>query len=243
MHTFLSNQARATHGVREGCWYFEITIEHLGETGHARCGWCTSKADIQAPVGSDQYGFAYRDLEGTKVHKGMREAYGEGYNEGDVLGFYIYLPPFDKPEIQGSKPELFLYKGSTYKMEQPEKVPEPLYGSMVAFSKNGKMQGIAYNDITEGTYFPAASLYTQPNPARLAEVRFNFGPSFVHPPGALKEGIPFPRPMSAMALPSPSPTPKAPTITPHGSVADVEPKLLENEADKERPDQIQVDNT
>ena len=84
----------------------------------------------------------------------------------------------------------FLYKGSTYKMEQPEKVPEPLYGSMVAFSKNGKMQGIAYNDITEGTYFPAASLYTQPNPARLAEVRFNFGPSFVHPPVRLL-GLPY----------------------------------------------------
>eukprot|EP00959_Pyramimonas_sp_CCMP1952_P024094 505462-Pyramimonas_sp.AAC.1 len=40
-------QARATHGVQDGCWYFELTIEHLGETGHARCGWCTSKADIQ----------------------------------------------------------------------------------------------------------------------------------------------------------------------------------------------------
>eukprot|EP00240_Pyramimonas_obovata_P001044 CAMPEP_0118930446 /NCGR_PEP_ID=MMETSP1169-20130426/7130_1 /TAXON_ID=36882 /ORGANISM="Pyramimonas obovata, Strain CCMP722" /LENGTH=473 /DNA_ID=CAMNT_0006872805 /DNA_START=10 /DNA_END=1431 /DNA_ORIENTATION=- len=193
--------ARATHGVREGCWYFEITIEHLGETGHARCGWCTSKADIQAPVGSDQYGFAYRDLEGAKVHKGIREAYSDEYTEGDVLGFYIYLPAFDKPEVPGTKPELFLYKGSTYKVEQPEKAPEPLLGSMVAFSKNGKMLGVAFRDIIEGTYFPAASLYTQPNPAKLAEVRFNFGPDFIHPPVAIKEGLPVPKPISEIASP------------------------------------------
>eukprot|EP00976_Prorocentrum_cordatum_P067580 1178805-Prorocentrum_minimum.AAC.4 len=100
-------QARATHGVQDGCWYFELTIEHLGETGHARCGWCTSKADIQAPVGADQYGFAYRDMEGTKVHKGMREAYGDEYAEGDVIGFYIYLPAVDKPKTsETDKPEL-----------------------------------------------------------------------------------------------------------------------------------------
>lgn len=31
---------RATHGAREGAWYFEVRIEHLGETGAARLGWC-----------------------------------------------------------------------------------------------------------------------------------------------------------------------------------------------------------
>ena len=49
--------------MREGCWYFEVTVQHLGETGHARVGWCTKKADVQAPTGADAHGFAYRDLE------------------------------------------------------------------------------------------------------------------------------------------------------------------------------------
>jgi hypothetical protein len=54
------------------------------------------------------------------------------------------------------------------------------------FQNVSKMfQGAAFADVTAGTYFPAASLYTQPNPTRLAEVRFNFGPSFVHPPVSL----------------------------------------------------------
>lgn len=44
------NQARATHGVAEGCWYFEVTVEYLGETGHCRVGWATKQAHLHAPV-------------------------------------------------------------------------------------------------------------------------------------------------------------------------------------------------
>jgi len=31
---------RATHGVAAGAWYCEVRLAHLGETGHARLGWC-----------------------------------------------------------------------------------------------------------------------------------------------------------------------------------------------------------
>ncbi|KAL0370342.1 UNVERIFIED_CONTAM: protein TRAUCO [Sesamum angustifolium] len=61
---------RATRGVTEGAWYFEIKVVHLGET------------DIQGSAGQL-----------IKVHKALREKYGEeGYKEGDVIGFYINLP-------------------------------------------------------------------------------------------------------------------------------------------------------
>lgn len=84
---------RATRGVTEGAWYFEIKVVHLGETGHTRLGWSTEKGDLQAPVGYDANSFGYRDIDGSKVHKALREKYGdEGYKEGDVIGFYINLP-------------------------------------------------------------------------------------------------------------------------------------------------------
>ncbi len=35
---------RATHGAASGAWYCEVRVERLGETGHARLGWCVSHA-------------------------------------------------------------------------------------------------------------------------------------------------------------------------------------------------------
>ena len=47
---------------------------------------------LQAPVGYDEHSFGYRDLEGSKVHKALREEYGRAYKEGDVIGCYIHMP-------------------------------------------------------------------------------------------------------------------------------------------------------
>ena len=40
---------------------------------------------MQAPVGNDDFSFGYRDLEGSKVHKGLREEYGAPYREVSQL--------------------------------------------------------------------------------------------------------------------------------------------------------------
>mmetsp|Transcript_33688 Transcript_33688/g.63441 ORF Transcript_33688/g.63441 Transcript_33688/m.63441 type:complete len:365 (+) Transcript_33688:105-1199(+) len=189
---------RATHGVGEGSWYYEAKIVHLGPTGHCRAGWCTSKADTQAPV--DQNGYAYRDLEGCKVHKGLRESYAEPYAAGDTIGFYIHLPPTSTVPTEPPPKEVVEWKGVPYQVEAPEVPPKALKGSLVAFSKNGKMQGVAYRDILEGSYFAAVSLYTLPNPEKLAEVRFNFGPDFEYPPVPVEEGLPVPKAVSEVAL-------------------------------------------
>lgn len=44
----------------QGAWYCEVKVAHLGETGHVRLGWCTRKAELQAPVGFDTHGYCYR---------------------------------------------------------------------------------------------------------------------------------------------------------------------------------------
>lgn len=119
---------RATRGVTEGAWYFEIKVVHLGETGHTRLGWSTEKGDLQAPVGYDGNSFGYRDIDGSKVHKALREKYGdEGYKQGDVLGFYINLP--EGGSYAPNPPRLVWHKGQRYvcapnaKEDSPKVVP------------------------------------------------------------------------------------------------------------------------
>lgn len=118
---------RATRGVQEGAWYFEIRVMKLGESGHTRLGWATEKGDLQAPVGFDGNSFAYRDVDGSKVHKALREKYGDGYGEGDVIGFYISLP--EGGLYAPKPPQLVWYKGQRYicasdiKEEPPKVVP------------------------------------------------------------------------------------------------------------------------
>ncbi|KAI3461127.1 hypothetical protein Pfo_017790 [Paulownia fortunei] len=186
--------ARATRGVTEGAWYFEIKVVHLGETGHTRLGWSTDKGDLQAPVGYDGNSFGYRDIDGSKVHKALREKYGEeGYKEGDVIGFYINLP--DGGSYVPNPPRLVWYKGQRYVCapDAKEDPPKVLPGSEISFFKNGICQGVAFRDLYGGHYYPAASMYTLPNQPNCV-VKFNFGPDFETFPVDFG-GRPVPRPM------------------------------------------------
>ncbi|XP_057456773.1 protein TRAUCO isoform X2 [Lotus japonicus] len=175
---------RATRGVMEGAWYFEIKVVKLGETGHTRLGWSTAKGDLQAPVGYDGNSFGYRDIDGSKIHKALREKYGEeGYKEGDVIGCYINLPEGAKYEPTAQN--LAWYKGQKYAY--------PKDGSEISFFKNGVCQGVAFKDLYGGRYYPAASMYTLPNEPNCT-VKFNFGPDFEFFPEDFNER-PIPRPM------------------------------------------------
>ncbi|KAH0987591.1 hypothetical protein GBA52_014768 [Prunus armeniaca] len=169
---------RATRGVVEGAWYFEIKVVNLGESGHTRLGWSTEKGDLQAPVGYDGNSFGYRDIDGSKVHKALREKYGEeGYKEGDVIGFYINLP--DGGSYASKPPHLVWYKGQRYACapDTKEDPPKVVPGSEISFFKNGVCQGVAFKDLYGGRYYPAASMYTLPHQPNCV-VKFNFGPEF-----------------------------------------------------------------
>nr|ACE95183.1 TRAUCO [Pinus radiata] len=159
---------RATRGVVEGAWYFEINVVYLGKTGHTRLGWSTEKGDVDAPVGYDGNSYAYRDVDGNKVHKAISEPYGDGpYVEGDVIGFYINLP-------NGSEYEGQLHDHHSNAVDA---APEVVHGSEISFFINGICQGVAFKDINGGRYYPAASFYTLPNQPN-CQVQFNFGPEF-----------------------------------------------------------------
>ena len=69
---------------------------------------------------------------------------------------------------------------------------------MVVFTVNGQVQGPAFVDIVDGTYYPAASLYTRPEQTAGASVTFNFGPDFKHPPPVVP-GCGVAKPMSERA--------------------------------------------
>uniref|UniRef100_A0A5B7AVG5 Putative Set1/Ash2 histone methyltransferase complex subunit ASH2 n=1 Tax=Davidia involucrata TaxID=16924 RepID=A0A5B7AVG5_DAVIN len=185
---------RATRGVLEGAWYFEIKVVKLGETGHTRLGWSTEKGDLQAPVGYDANSFGYRDIDGSKIHKALREKFGEeGYMEGDVIGFYINLP---EGSLYAPKPpHLVLYKGQRYVRapDAKEDPPKVVPGSEMSFFKNGICQGVAFQDLYGGRYYPAASMYTLPHQPNCI-VKFNFGPDFEFFPEDFGDR-PVPRPM------------------------------------------------
>ncbi|XXG83553.1 hypothetical protein AAC387_Pa10g1282 [Persea americana] len=185
---------RATRGVLEGAWYFEIKVVNLGETGHTRLGWSTEKGDLQAPVGSDANSFGYRDLDGSKVHRAMREKYGEvGYFEGDVVGCYINLP--DGAAYTPKRQHFGLHKEQKYSHpgDKKEDPPKVVPGSEISFFKNGVCQGVAFRDICGGRYYPAASMYTLPDQPNCV-VKFNFGPDFEVFPEDFA-GRPIPKPM------------------------------------------------
>lgn len=96
---------RAAYGAHEGCWFFEVVINQ--HSGNTRLGWSTEKGDLQAPVGYDGFSFAYRDKEGTIFHQSRGRTHLEPYGPGDVIGFYIRLPPIGEQEPVESaiKPE------------------------------------------------------------------------------------------------------------------------------------------
>ncbi|XP_068660439.1 protein TRAUCO [Aristolochia californica] len=168
---------RATRGVQDGAWYFEIRVSKLGPTGHTRLGWSMEKGDLQAPVGYDANSFGYRDLEGSKVHKALREKYGEPYGEGDVIGFYVNLPEGDL--YAPKPPHLVWHKGQryAYPADGKEEPPKVVPGSEITFFKNGICQGVAFKDLYGGRYYPAAAMFTSPNQVNCL-VKFNFGPDF-----------------------------------------------------------------
>ncbi|KFM27687.1 Set1/Ash2 histone methyltransferase complex subunit ASH2 [Auxenochlorella protothecoides] len=148
---------RATHGVSSGAWYYEVTVESLGQTGAARIGWATAVAELQGPVGGDAKGYSYRSLEGSKVHAGVRADYGSAWGERDVIGCLLVLPPPPASRTEAGEEAVASASGSVF------------------FFKNGEAQGEAFSGIPLATYYPAVSLYThasQPTPAR---VSVNFG--------------------------------------------------------------------
>ncbi|KAJ7305142.1 hypothetical protein JRQ81_011024 [Phrynocephalus forsythii] len=172
------SMVRASHGVRKGAWYFEISVDEMPPETAARLGW-------SQPLGYDKFSYSWRSKKGTKFHQSVGKHYSSGYGQGDVLGFYISLP--EDTETAKSLPDTYkdkaLIKFKSYLyfeekdfVDKAEKSLKQAPGSEVIFYKNGASQGVAYKDVFEGVYFPAVSLY------KGCTVSINFGPYFKYPP-------------------------------------------------------------
>ncbi|XP_064632131.1 set1/Ash2 histone methyltransferase complex subunit ASH2-like [Lineus longissimus] len=194
------SMVRATHGVNRGAWYFEVNIDEMpADSGAAtRIGWSQTLGNLQAPCGYDKFSYSWRSRKGTKFHQSRGKRYTGAYVEGDVIGFYIYLPsPVDSsklvPATYKDKP-LIKFKNNLY-YEEKDYIPEAEKGlktspgSKIVFYKNGVNQSTAWQDISEGTYYPAFSLYKN------STITVNFGPDFRYPPTDLEDY----KPVSDMA--------------------------------------------
>jgi hypothetical protein len=58
---------------------------------------------------------------------------------------------------------------------------KPIFGSKLLFFKNGVCQGIAFENLNSGVYYPSISLYMG------ARVKLNFGPQFTYEPVLLRK--------------------------------------------------------
>ena len=58
--------AKATHGIWEGHWYYEVTLNN--NTGNTRIGWSQISGDLQAPCGYDIFSYSFRKSPGTLFH-------------------------------------------------------------------------------------------------------------------------------------------------------------------------------
>lgn len=161
----------------------------MPEGSATRIGWGQEYANLQSPLGYDKFGYSWRSRKGTKFHESHGKHFSEGYGEGDTLGFLIVLP-----EIEGGK-----YTPNTFKDRPLVKVKSHLYyedkdkisdtlknlkvhpGSKIVLFKNGVCQGVAFENIYSGAYYPTISLH------RGASVRLNFGVNGFKYPDILKE--------------------------------------------------------
>ncbi|XP_067857119.1 set1/Ash2 histone methyltransferase complex subunit ASH2 isoform X4 [Heptranchias perlo] len=190
------SMVRASHGIRKGGWYFEITVDEMPAETAARLGWSQPLGNLQAPLGYDKFSYSWRSKKGTKFHQSIGRHYSEGYGQGDILGFYLYLP--EDTEAARALPDTYkdkaLIKFKSYLyfeekdfVDKAEKSLKPATGSKMIFYKNGENEGTAYEDVYAGVYHPAISLYKN------CTVSINFGPNFKYPP----KDIPF-KPISDM---------------------------------------------
>jgi len=184
------SMVRGTHGVRKGDWYYEIELLSLPTINDStvRVGFAQACADVQCPLGYDEFGYSIRSKKGTVFHKSKGKSYmknKEGFVEGDIIGCHIYLNPENDAakQLPDTLKEATLVKFKNFNyfesLDHKKKIKanlKPGKGNKIQFYKNGKPLGVAFEEINDGVYYPAVSLF------KSAKIRANFGPKWKKPP-------------------------------------------------------------
>ncbi|CAH2002336.1 unnamed protein product [Acanthoscelides obtectus] len=152
----------------------------MPEGSATRMGWGQDYANLQAPLGYDKFGYSWRSKKGTKFHESHGKHYSSGYGEGDTLGFMIVLPQNNSTKLLQNtykdrplvKFKSHLYYEDKDNVQERLKSLKPLPGSKILFFKNGECQGVAFEGIYQGAYYPTISLHKN------VTVSVNFGPTF-----------------------------------------------------------------
>ena len=187
--------------------HYQKRMQMLG--GHVRLGWSMRTGELQAPVGYDRWSYGVRDIMSSKIHNSRRQdtwAGGElaSFGPGDIIGVAISL----KPNSHGNNASANDAKNN-HTTEGKKRKDLPSTTNEIRFFKNGlslgqilasrniRSGGAAFENIQDGTYYPAVSVFMGGN------VRVNFGPHFVYPiqVSQLPTGIKKLRPMSHFCNP------------------------------------------
>ncbi|KAG8437989.1 hypothetical protein GDO86_008613 [Hymenochirus boettgeri] len=150
--------SRATHGVNNGKFCFEVKItenlpqkEGSTEGPLLRVGWSVEKSSPQ--LGEDDLSFAY-DGRGLKVTSSNFENYGESFGENDVIGCFA--------DIEGDLAKLSFSKngedlGLGFQIEKGTLEDQPLFPHVVckgcAFEVNFGQKEEAWHPVPDGFIF------------------------------------------------------------------------------------------
>eukprot|EP00172_Hildenbrandia_rubra_P002311 Plantae.Rhodophyta-Hildenbrandia_rubra.ctg30712.p1 GENE.Plantae.Rhodophyta-Hildenbrandia_rubra.ctg30712~~Plantae.Rhodophyta-Hildenbrandia_rubra.ctg30712.p1 ORF type:complete len:482 (+),score=110.59 Plantae.Rhodophyta-Hildenbrandia_rubra.ctg30712:152-1447(+) len=170
---------RATHGAKQGNWYFEVQVMPCNGEGNVRVGWSTRRSDVETPVGFDPSGYGIRDKTGEYYHEAKLMDYGKPFGTGDVIGCRIALPELTQDQhrkIDIAEKKWAEHKFVIHGKPPPDNGDELGEDSIVEFAKNGQSFGIAAANLRAGVYYPTISLYKN------AVAKVNFGPTFKHKP-------------------------------------------------------------
>ena len=148
--------SKASHGVESGSWYFEVEIIK----GSVRVGWSQALADIQAPVGYDEYGYGISNKQSKIFHCSRGYSVDFDLNEVERIGCFIKISNESeldnsaaKEKVEKKYPPLnFL---TTYNVKQ-----EILKTGEIKFFAEGKeIFGSKFENIYRAKYFPTVSIF------------------------------------------------------------------------------------
>ena len=156
--------SKATHGLESGSWYFEVEVIK----GSVRVGWGQALAEIQAPIGYDEYGYGVSNKQGKIYHCSRGYPVGIDLSEVKVIGCHLEISQdleIDqdckvKAEIEKKYPPLnFL---TTYNVKQ-----NILKRGSIRFYADGR-EIAGFENIYRAKYFPTVSIFCD------AEVKLTF---------------------------------------------------------------------
>jgi hypothetical protein len=116
-------------------------------TGNVRLGVSNENASMDGPVGSCRHSYGLRDVNGARVHCGIRRGYmGRGLRPGDVVGVLLVLPEHGLvPEAADASIDRDMSVAGTRSRElhevHHEQAEVPMEGWMYAFSPFGVAVG------------------------------------------------------------------------------------------------------